>query len=303
MRAGSRIATAVRRKNGEIVTRVEDHPPLAKRNWFFRLPVVRGALNLIDMLSVGIGTLNWSADIAMQDEAEVNGGKPRKKSTALVSMLLAFIVAIALFVLFPMLVAKFSGMEKHALGFNLVAGAIRIIIFFGYLVVISFIPDIKRVFQYHGAEHKSIFAFERGEELTIENAQRYGTLHPRCGTSFLLIVAVLSIIFFAVIDSVVSLVLGFVPMVFVRFLYHLVLWFPLAGICYEFLKLSAKLSERFTWARILIYPGLLMQRISTGEPTDDMVEVALIALKSAIQDNESITLEKGMGGSQCCSKN
>jgi uncharacterized protein YqhQ len=282
MRCGSRIATAVRRKNGDITTKVEDKVPWSKRNSFFRLPIIRGTLNLIEMLSVGISTLNWSADIAMQDELAGTDDAPQKKQKTWPAMVLGMLIGVGLFVLLPLLIAKLVGLEKDAFWFNLAAGGVRIVIFMAYLIGISFLSDVKRLFQYHGAEHKSIFAFENGDDLTIENAQKYKTFHPRCGTSFLLIVAVVSIIFFAVADSIIAAIIGFVPQVFVRFGMHLLLWPLLAGVCYEVLKGSAWLSERFSWARIFTWPGLAMQRISTSEPSDDMVEVALVALKKAV---------------------
>ncbi|MCK5833896.1 DUF1385 domain-containing protein [bacterium] len=293
MRCGSTIATAVRRKNGEISTKVDKIVPWSKRNFIFGLPIIRGALNLIEMLSVGVSTLNWSADMAMQDEAEAKGETLGKKSQTWPAMLLGLVLGIGLFVLLPLLIAKLFGVEREAFLFNLVAGAVRIVLFMAYLIAISFLPDIKRLFQYHGAEHKSIFAFENGDVLSIANAQKYRTFHPRCGTSFLLIVAVVSILFFAVADFIIASILGFVPTIFLRFAIHLALWPLLAGLCYEVLKLSAFLSEKYRWAQIAVWPGLLMQRISTSEPTDDMVEVALSSLRAAVE-GEGIKLEESI---------
>ena len=291
MRCGSTIATAVRRKNGDITTKVEKSELWSKRNFFFGLPIIRGALNLIEMLSVGISTLNWSADIAMQDEAaERNDKVEAKPSKTWPALVLGLVVGIVLFAFLPLLAAKLFGLEKDAFLFNLVAGGVRLLIFLLYLIGISFMPDVKRLFRYHGAEHKSIFAFENGERLTVENAQKYRTLHPRCGTSFLLIVVVISILFFAVVDSIIVAIVGFFPQIFVRFAIHLALWPLLAGISYEILKGSASLSERFRWARVLTWPGLAMQKITTSEPSDDMVEVALAALGKALE-GEGIATE------------
>ncbi len=283
MRCGSTVATAVRRKNGDITTKVEKKVPWSKRNLFLGLPIIRGTLNLIEMLSVGISTLNWSADIAIQDELAEKGGAPQKKQKTWPAMVLGMLIGVGLFVLLPLLIAKLVGLEKDAFWFNLAAGGVRIVIFMAYLIGISFLSDVKRLFRYHGAEHKSIFAFENGDALTVENAQKYKTFHPRCGTSFLLIVAVVSIIFFAVADSIIAAILGFVPQVLARFGMHLLLWPLLAGVCYEVLKGSAWLYEKFSWAKIFTWPGLAMQRITTSEPSDDMVEVALVALKKSIE--------------------
>jgi len=281
MRSGETIATAVRRKNGEIETRIETKIPWSKRNRFLALPIIRGTLNLVEMLVIGISALNWSAEIADADE-KAAAGKEFKKTATWPAMFIGLVLGVALFVLLPLLISKLFGLERHAFTFNLVAGFVRMAIFFAYLIAISFMPDVKRLFSYHGAEHKSIFAFEHGEPLTTANAQKYKTLHPRCGTSFLLIVAVVAILFFAVADSIFASIIGFVPHIVVRFVFHLLLWPLLAGICYEVLKLSAKLSNKYKWAKLLVLPGLAMQKITTSEPDDDMLEVALVALKEAV---------------------
>lgn len=285
MRAGDRIATAVRHKSGEIETKVENRRMLSKKNKFFGLPVIRGTLNLIDMLSIGISSINWSAEIAEADEREAAGEEP-KKSATWPSLLIGLVVGVGLFVLLPMLISKLFGFEKAAFLFNLIAGLFRLLIFFFYLIGISFLPDIKRLFQYHGAEHKTIFAFEKGMDVTVENARGFTTHHPRCGTSFIIIVAGLSILFFAIADSLVALIFNYIPPIFIRFAIHLALWPLLVGICYEALKFSATISSKYDWARFLVWPGLWVQKITTSEPTDDMIEVAIASLKAAV-GNES----------------
>lgn len=281
MRAGDKVATAVRRKNGKIETKVESRELLSKRNKFFGLPIVRGALNLIDMLSIGISSINWSAEIAEADEREAAGEEP-KKSATWPGIVLGLVIGVGLFVLLPMVLSKYFGFEKDAFLFNLIAGAFRVLLFFGYLIAISFLPDIKRLFQYHGAEHKTIFTFEEGLDVTVENARGFTTHHPRCGTSFIILVAVISIIFFAIADSLIALIFNYIPPIFIRFAIHLALWPLLVGLCYEALKLSAKLSAKYRWARFLVWPGLWVQRITTTEPTDDMLEVAIASLKTAV---------------------
>ncbi|MGC9315057.1 MAG: DUF1385 domain-containing protein [bacterium] len=287
MRAGDNIATAVRRKNGTIETRVESKKMLSKKNKFFGLPIIRGALNLIDMLSIGISSLNWSAEIAEADEREA-AGEEAKKTATWPSLLFGLVIGVGLFVLLPMVLSKLFGFEKDAFLFNLIAGAFRLTIFFVYLIGISFLPDIKRLFQYHGAEHKTIFAFEEGLDVTLDNARGFTTHHPRCGTSFIIIVAGLSILFFAIADSLIALIFDYIPPILIRFMIHLALWPLLVGVCYEALKFSAYLSTRFRWARFLVWPGLWVQRITTIEPTDDMLEVAIASLKAAvgIEDSE-----------------
>lgn len=281
MRSGSRIATAVRRANGEVTTRVSESIPWSKRNKLFGIPVIRGTLGLIEMLSVGISSLNWSAGIAEADIRKKEG-KPVKASSTWPAMFIGLVIGIGFFVLIPLFIARLFGLEKEALSFNLVAGLARVIIFTAYILAISLFPDVKRLFRYHGAEHKSIYTFENGELLTVENARKYTTLHPRCGTSFILIVAVVSIVFFAIADSIIAAVFGLIPPILARFGIHLLLWPILVGICYETLKISALLSEKYRWARFLVWPGLAMQRVSTAEPSDDMLEVAIAALKEAV---------------------
>jgi uncharacterized protein YqhQ len=281
MRAGENIATAVRRKDGRIETKTEVRKMLSKKNKLFGLPIIRGALNLIDMLSVGISSLNWSAEIAEADEREA-AGEEAKKTATWPSMMLGLVIGVGLFVLLPMLLSKVFGFEKHAFLFNLIAGGFRLLIFFAYLIGISFLPDIKRLFQYHGAEHKTIFAFEEGMDVSVDTARGFTTHHPRCGTSFIIIVAGLSILFFALADSLIALIFDYIPPILIRFAIHLALWPLLVGFCYEALKFSAFLSSKFRWARFLVWPGLWVQRITTIEPTDEMLEVAIASLKAAV---------------------
>jgi uncharacterized protein YqhQ len=302
MRAGTVVATSVRRKNGEIVTKVEDRVPWTKRNKLYGIPIIRGAVNMVEMLVIGIGTLNWSADIAMQDELAEKGLKKKENTQTWPAVLFGLVVGVGLFVLLPLLISKLFGFEKHAFSFNLVAGGVRMLVFFGYLVGISFLPDVKRLFRYHGAEHKTIYTFENGEPVTVENARKYTTLHPRCGTSFLLIIAVIAILFFAIADSIVAWALGFVPPIFMRFGIHLALWPLVIGLCYEALKGSAMLSERYKWARVLVLPGLAMQKISTAEPTDDMLEIAIAALGAAAGMERMNGNGNLISGSECSSK-
>jgi uncharacterized protein YqhQ len=281
MRAGENIATAVRRKDGRIETKTEVRKMLSKKNKLFGLPIIRGALNLIDMLSVGISSLNWSAEIAEADEREA-AGEEAKKTATWPSMMLGLVIGVGLFVLLPMLLSKVFGFEKHAFLFNLIAGGFRLLIFFAYLIGISFLPDIKRLFQYHGAEHKTIFAFEEGMDVSVDTARGFTTHHPRCGTSFIIIVAGLSILFFALADSLIALIFDYIPPILIRLAIHLALWPLLVGFCYEALKFSAFLSSKFRWARFLVWPGLWVQRITTIEPTDEMLEVAIASLKAAV---------------------
>jgi len=236
---------------------------------------------MFESLKIGLETIQLSANIAMQAE---NIPKPADKTkdriATTISMILAFGLAFLLFGFLPLwLTTQLLNIERKALAFNLVVGAWRILFFLMYLWLISFMKDIQRLFQYHGAEHKVVFTFESGQDLTVENAQPFKTYHPRCGTSFIFIVMMVGILLFALIDAVVIGGFGSISLV-ARLIYHLALLPLVAGIGYEFLKLSAKFQhKRFTqW---LIAPGLWLQRITTKPPTDDQIEVAIAALKGA----------------------
>jgi uncharacterized protein YqhQ len=288
MRAPGMVATAVRRANGEIVVKKEAQRSLAERYPVFKLPVFRGALGLVEMMIVGMRTLNFSAEIAMQDIGESHNGNGHHttkagKENIKIGLTVAFSLAVGIGIFFvtPLLVATaFFHVEQQPLTFNLVAGAIRITLLLVYLGAISLMKDIRRLFQYHGAEHKAVFAFERGEELTVAAASRQTRFHPRCGTSFLLIVMISSIFLFSVIDAIVMSWLGQLTLV-TRMLTHLPLIPLVGGVSYEFIRASAKRSETFI-GRIVVAPGLWLQKITTKEPDDSMLEVAVTALRSAL---------------------
>jgi len=285
MRVPGAYATAVRRPDGEIEIKRENFTSIADRIPFFKKPLLRGIISMFESLKIGLETIQLSANIAMQAE---NAAKPANKTkdriATTISMILAFGLAFLLFGFLPLwLTTELLNIERKALAFNLVVGAWRILFFLMYLWLISFMKDIQRLFQYHGAEHKVVFTFESGQDLTVENAQPFKTYHPRCGTSFIFIVMMVGILLFALIDAVVIWGFGSISLV-ARLIYHLALLPLVAGIGYEFLKLSAKFQhKRFTqW---LIAPGLWLQRITTKPPTDDQIEVAIAALKGAFGEH------------------
>jgi uncharacterized protein YqhQ len=185
MRTPKAYATAVRNPEGEIVTERKEFTSLAKKKKFYGWPVVRGVVSMIESMKIGMETLNFSADVAYPEEAKKEATVWSKISGAL-STLFAFGLAFVMFLLAPMWITeKLFGLQDSAGWFNLSAGAFRIIFFLLYLIIISLMKDIKRLFMNHGAEHKTIFAFESGEELTVENVKKYSRFHPRCGTSYL----------------------------------------------------------------------------------------------------------------------
>ena len=285
MRAPRSVAIAVRRPSGEIVVKKELVVPLSERYPVVKLPIVRGAVALFSSLVIGIKALNFSANEAMTEEEKVeakvdgdkNGGELSSWAMA-GTMAVAFGFGICLFFFFPLYLTKLLTpiIGDNNIVFNLVDGVIRVVVFLLYIWGISRMSDIQRVFQYHGAEHKSIFAYEAGEELTVENVRRYSRLHPRCGTSFLLIVMLVSI-------AVFSLIPKLWPFVF-KAGSRIVLLPMIAGISYEFLKWSAK-NEANALVKMIITPGLALQRLTTGEPDDAQLEVAIRSLDEALEVN------------------
>jgi uncharacterized protein YqhQ len=282
MRAPRSVAIAVRRPNGEIVVRKELVVPLSERYPIVKLPIVRGAVALFSSLIIGIKALNFSANEAMTEEERDKEGEKagaELSSWAMAgTMAVAFGFGICLFFLFPLYLTKLMTpvIGDNNIIFNLVDGVIRVIIFIAYIYGISQMNDIKRVFQYHGAEHKSIFAYEAGEELTVENVRRYSRLHPRCGTSFLLIVMLVSIAVFSMIPKLW-------PFAF-KAGSRIILLPMIAGISYEFLKWSAK-NDTHPLVKLIITPGLALQRLTTGEPDDAQLEVAIRSLDEALEVN------------------
>lgn len=282
MRAPRSVAIAVRRPNGEIVVRKELVVPLSERFPIVKLPILRGAVALFSSLIIGIKALNFSANEAMtEEEKDKEGDKAGAELSSWAmagTMTVAFGFGICLFFLFPLYLTKLMTpvIGDNNIIFNLVDGVIRVLVFMLYIWGISRMNDIQRVFQYHGAEHKSIFAYEAGEELTIENVRRYSRLHPRCGTSFLLIVMLVSI-------AVFSLIPKLWPFAF-KAGSRIVLLPMIAGISYEFLKWSAK-NEANALVKMIITPGLALQRLTTGEPDDAQLEVAIRSLNEALEVN------------------
>ncbi len=290
MRAPGRIATAVRRSNGEILVKRREYRSLAEKYNVFKLPILRGAVGLIEMMFIGIETLNFSTEVAMYDielKERKNGQDQsvrKDKSSDLkvvLTVALSLVIGIAVFFVTPLFITtRLFNFEQQAFSFNLTAGIIRLSILLAYLIVISLLRDVKRLFAYHGAEHKAVFTFESQGELTVDSAKHYTRFHPRCGTSFILIVMLISILLFAVLDTLIIDIFGSISLG-VRFLTHIPLIPLVGGVAYEFIRWSAKRSET-ALGRILVTPGLWLQRITTNEPEQGQIEVALVALKCAL---------------------
>jgi uncharacterized protein YqhQ len=281
MRSPNFWGMAVRTPTGDLDLRAERFRSITRRSKLFRLPIIRGALSLGETLWLGMKALTLSTNIALGEEEDLS-----KKEIAL-TLGFAAVLGFALFLVAPVLGTKGIGsllgesIENPVL-FNLVEGAIRIAIFAAYLVGITLISkDVKRFFAYHGAEHKAIKVYERGEELVPENARKLDTSHVRCGTSFILYVLVLSILVFSLLG-----VEGWLFMVLSR----LVVIPLVAGIAFEFIMWSAR-HQGSPLVKVLVWPGLQMQKLTTREPTDDMVEVAMASLKKVLTMEREAEIE------------
>jgi len=276
MRAPRSMAIAVRRPTGEIVVKKDEVVPLSERFPITKYPIIRGAVALFSSLVVGIKALNFSANEAMIEE----DGKQEELSPWAMggTMAAAFGFGILLFFIMPLYLTKLlvPVIGDSNIVFNLVDGVIRVAVFLLYIWIISRIEDIQRVFQYHGAEHKSIFAFEAGEELTVENVRKYSCLHPRCGTSFLLIVMLISIVIFSLIPKLWPF--------YLKAGSRVVLLPVIAGVSYEILKWTAK-HDSTPIVKFLISPGLALQRLTTREPDDSQLEVAIRSMEEALEMN------------------
>ncbi|MCX6090412.1 MAG: DUF1385 domain-containing protein [Candidatus Atribacteria bacterium] len=277
MRSPWRVSIAVRTTGGSIVTDVKDQLPLSKKNRFLALPVIRGVVNLIDSLLIGMKALSLSATLVLE-------GQDEKLSPF--DMTLAILLAIGLFVgLFVALPAFLTSLLdrfiKSVILYNLVEGFFRVGIFLIYLYVISLMKDIRRIFEYHGAEHKTIFAFENGDELNLENVRKYTTRHPRCGTNWLLIVMIISIFVFSFLGR---------PGMVMRIVSRIILIPLVAGLAYEMIRLLSRYQDKKV-ASLLAYPGLMLQKLTTREPDDSQLEVAFTALKGSLKE-EGIHVEK-----------
>lgn len=274
MRGPHSVSLAVRKPDGTIEVENEPLKDPATRFPFLKWPFIRGTYVLIDSMVVGMRALNKSANMSLaEDEEQLGAGE------ILVTGIIAFVMAMLMFVVLP------TGLVHYTQRFlggvftqNLVEGVIRLSFFLLYVYGISRINDIARVFMYHGAEHKSISTYEAGEDLTVDNARKYSTLHPRCGTSFLLIVMVISILVFALLGK---------GTLFYRIWSRIAVLPIVAGLGYEFIKISARYQTRL-WARTIATPGLWLQRLTTREPDDSQLEVALTALKEVMEEQPQV---------------
>lgn len=280
MRSKHHVVTAVR-KNKKIIYKKDKIKKKSKFQQFF---FVRGIVNLVEMLVIGIKTLNWSASQAADEDEELSN------FAITLTMIIAFAAAIGLFVLLPYVLTYLTGVREtsNPVWFNIIDGIIKAGILVLYVYLISLMKDIRRVFQYHGAEHKAVFCYEKGEKLTVDNAKKYTTLHPRCGTSFLMIVIFVSIFLFSFIPSIVSSIapninnLHWLLKRAILFTVRILLLPVVAGFSYEVLKFGAKHQDN-PILKSLSLPGLWIQRITTQKPSQKQLEVALFSLKKVLE--------------------
>ena len=268
IRSRKHVVACVRKPDKEIVTDIKQISPYSEKNRVFGWPIFRGVVNMVESLIIGVKTMMFSATTAFEIESE-DGKEPEKIQFGIAEIaLLAGGVAgiMAVFFLVPFLLSTWLNLK--GLVFNVVEAAIRMAMFVGYLSILSLWSQYKRVLMYHGAEHKAIHAHEAGAPMDVEHVRGYSRLHPRCGTSFLFIVLIISIVLFTLMPS-----LGFA----INFAYRILLIPLIAGISYELLRLSGKYKDS-PITKILVAPGLAFQHLTTKEPTDEMLEVSIKAV-------------------------
>lgn len=284
MRGPRKMAIAVRKPDGEIEVDVKPVNVLAMKYKICKLPILRGVISFFESMVTGVRSLMYSAEFFDIEEEqpskfdrflEEKFGDKLKDVVIYSSVIFAVLFSVLLFFMLPAFVTGF--LQKIIPNRTVIValeGLVRICIFMGYLLAVSKMPDIQRVFMYHGAEHKSIHCYEHGEELTVENVKKHTRLHPRCGTSFLLIVMIISIFVFLFIRS---------DNMVLRLVYRLLLLPVVAGISYEIIKFAGRHDNRFT--RIISKPGMLLQYMTTREPDDSQLEVAIASLQAVIPED------------------
>ena len=265
MKSPTKYSTAVRLENGKIRIQTENFNSVVKKHPKLNIPIIRGIFYLFEMLIIGMKTLSWSAN--QQSE-----GEEISNTEIGITIAVSILLSLGIFVVAPFFVTKLFTSD-NGMRFNLIDGGLRLVFFLVYVGIVGLFSDIRRVFQYHGAEHKAVNCNEKGMKLTVENVAKCSTLHPRCGTSFLVWVIMISIVLFSFITS---------PQWYIKLLSRIILIHLIAGISFELLKISAKLKDHPA-IRIAVYPGLWVQKLTTREPDEKQIEVAIAAMKSAMR--------------------
>ncbi len=275
MRNANLMAMAVRQADGEIVIEEKQINSLSHRYSIFKRPIFRGMLALGEAMFHGMRSLSSSAQLSGSEQEEMSDRE------LTMTMVTAVLFAVALFIVLPTFAVKYlKTLLDNVFLLNMAEGLLRLTIFFGYVIAISRVDDIKRVFQYHGAEHKTIHAYEAGDPLDVEHVQKYPTLHPRCGTSFLLIVMLVSMCIFAFMGW---------PNIWQRIISRVLMMPIVAGISYEIIRYTGRHAQEslVSW---LIVPGLMLQKLTTREPDGEQIEVAIRALEAVLEMNSAANI-------------
>lgn len=304
MKGKDSYSVAVRKPDQKIEVKLEQYKSVGDKVKFCKLPFIRGIVNFAESLFVGMKTLTYSSSFYEEEEEETKADKVfedifKEKAESVIiglTVLVSVIVAIALFMMLPAVLAEFLGkwVESRVL-LSIIEGFIRLIIFIIYVLLISQMEDIKRIFMYHGAEHKTINCYESGEDLTPENVSKHSRYHKRCGTSFLFVVMVVSIFAFMFIT---------VDKMWLRLVLRLVLIPLIAGVSYEFIRLAGRSDNAFL--TILSLPGMWIQKLTTKEPVEEMIQVAIISVESVIYGQayvDAVNEAQGLGKAQAAEEN
>ncbi len=293
MKGPESYALAVRTPEKEIDVQVTEYKSVGEKHKIARIPIIRGVINFIESLYIGIGTLMKSSEYYDEEEEEkTSDEKPKKekrektekekavaeKAYMIGTLIMSLVIAIGIFMLIPVFLANFmKHVTENQLIINLTEGVLRLLLFLGYVALISLMKDIKRTFMYHGAEHKTINCLEAGDDLTVENVKKHTRFHKRCGTSFVFIVMFISIIVFMFVKT---------DVLWMKMVSRILLIPFIAGISYEFIRYAGRHENAF--ANILSKPGLWVQRLTTREPDDDMIEVAIASVDAVIDWHEYV---------------
>jgi uncharacterized protein YqhQ len=287
MKAKTRLSVAVRLPSGKIAVKIDSCASTNKIFPFLSWPFLRGPVVLLETMVLGLKALAFSASLIMEEE-----GEQLRPWSMVIAMIGAFAAGMGLFVALPhmltWLLGEYSAFHYNtqSLSFHIIDGILKIIIFVGYIWAISFMEQVRRVFAYHGAEHKTIHCLESGQPLTVENAQKCSRLHNRCGTTFLLLVLVISIAAFAVIFPWLPPLAGNAILnQTAQIILKMACMFPIAGIAYEIIRLAGKKRQSYLW-RLLLMPGLQLQRLTTREPDESQLQTAIVALEAALSTSE-----------------
>ena len=271
MRNADKYAVAVRKTDGEIVVKTEEYKGICRNKKLRSFPIIRGVFSFLDSMVLGMSTLTYSASFFMEEE-EKEEVKAEKNESLMMGLTIAFsvVMAVAVFMILPYFLSQmFRKFTDSMTVITLLEGAVRLVIFFGYILLISRMQDIQRVFMYHGAEHKCINCIEHGMELNVENVLKSSRLHKRCGTSFLFIVMIVSIVFFLFIR---------IESPIWRVLFRLLLIPVIAGVSFEFIRLAGKSENKIVV--MLSKPGMMLQKLTTREPDASMAEVAIASVEA-----------------------